>query len=60
LHEERGVSTNGTNGNQISLESVRNRLRIAGGFDEATLMETITRFEEMNVWTQIGDSLIFM
>ena len=56
LHEERGSSGN----REISLDSIRNRLRIAGGFDEATLTEAISRFEEMNVWAQVGDSLIFM
>jgi DNA replication licensing factor MCM7 len=45
---------------QLTLDAIRNRLRVSGGYDEATLMEAIDRYEELGVWTRVGESLTFM
>ncbi len=50
---ERGVS-------QVDLDDIRDRFRVMGGFDEATLMRTIENYENANVWALVGQSLVMI
>jgi len=53
LAHERGTKT-------ISLEDVRNRLRLLDGFDEALLQRAIEMYEGLNVWAKVGESLMLI
>ncbi|KAI3641824.1 hypothetical protein MIR68_000093 [Amoeboaphelidium protococcarum] len=52
LRDERGID-------QLDVEDIRDRLRFSGGFEEARLMETIKKYEDLNVWMESGNKLIF-
>lgn len=44
----------------LSLSDIRNRLRVAGGFDETVLEQCLRDYEEQNVLYRTGDSIHFV
>jgi DNA replication licensing factor MCM7 len=53
LRDERGA-------HQLSLDDIKDRLRVAGGFDDGQLAETIEKYEELSVWMRVGESIVFI
>jgi hypothetical protein len=53
LAQEIGSST-------IEISAIRNRLRMNGGFDEATLEAAIKYYEDANVLIKVADTIIMV